>query len=1172
MTFDEILTQVVELLQRQGRVSYGALKRRFALDNDYLQDLKDELITAQRIAADEDGKVLMWIGASLVSGSEASNRQPEARNVPPLSQDSALRTQHFISADAGRQTLDARRDTGERRQLTVMFCDLVGSTALSEQLDPEELREVVHHYQVVCEAVIQRLNGYVARYVGDALLVYFGYPVAHEDDAQRAVRAGLEIVGAMQEVPRQLTLPLPQPLQVRIGIHSSLVVVGEMGGRDYREAVALGETPNIASRLQGLAEPDTVVISGVTYRLVQGLFEYHDLGPHLLKGISIPVPVYRVVRESEVQSRFEVAVKTGLTPLIGREHEVGLLAERWERAKQGEGQGVLLSGEAGIGKSRLVQELKEHVIAEGATRIEFRCSPYHQNSAFYPIIEHLQRLLQFHREETPQAKLIKLQQTLAAYRFPQADTFPLLASLLSLPHPEGTAPITLSPQKQKQKTQEALVAWLMEEAEKATVYCAWEDLHWADPSTLELLALYLEQIPTSRVFTVLTFRPDFTPPWDPRSYITPLTLGRLGRQQVETMVEQVTGGKALPFEVRQQIVAKTDGVPLFVEELTKMVLESDLYVGAQLRPGFSSGHAPLPPLGIPSTLHDALMARLDRLAPVREIAQMGSVLGREFSYELLHAVSPLDEAALQQGLRQLVEAELLYQRGLPPQATYLFKHALVQDAAYQSLLKSKRQQYHSQIVQVLEERFAETKETQPELLAHHYTEAGLTTQAIPYWQQAGRRAVERSANLEAVNHLTKGLELLKTLPDTLERTQLELMLQITLGAPLMNSKGFAAPEVGTAYARARELCQQVGETPQLFPVLRGLWVFYSSRAELQTAHELAEQLLLLAQTAQDSASLVLAHMALGHTLSALGEFSSARAHEERAVALYDPQQHRALTFLYGGDSGAVCLSYMAWALWFLGHLDQSLKSIGEGLSLAQGLSHPFSVAYALGPAASIHQCRQEVQTAQRRAEEVIALSTKHGFALRLAWGTIVRGWALAEQGQGEEGITQIRQGLAAYRATGAEVFRPYFLALLAEAYGKVGQTEEGLSVLTEALDVVHQTGERMYEAELYRLQGELTLQQFNAQGSKFNVEHPQSAIRNPQSEAEACFLQALAIAGKQQAKSLELRAATSLARLWRQQGKKKEAHEMLAEIYGWFTEGFDTKDLQEAKALLEELL
>jgi len=1156
MTFDEILTQVLELLQREGRVTYRALKRRFALDDDYLEDLKGEIIKAKRLAVDEDGEVLVWIGASPVSGS--AFQVSSSQSLAPSPQ----------TSDTGRQVLDASRPEAERRQLTVMFCDLVGSTALSEKLDPEELREVVRAYQQTCAAVIGRFEGHIAQYLGDGLLVYFGYPVAHEDDAARAVRAGLDIVRALQK--QGVGATGRSPLQVRIGLHTGQVVVGEMGGGSRHEQLALGDTPNIAARVQGLAAADTVMLSSATYRLVEGLFECQNLGPQTLKGISIPLAVYQVIGESEAQNRFEVAVGTGLTPLVGREEELGLLQRRWSQAKEGAGQVVLLSGEAGIGKSRLVQALREQVISEGAVRIEFHCSPYHQNSAFSPIIGHLQRLLQFAPHETPQAKLSKLRQTLTAYRFPQADTLPLLAALLSLPHPEGSPPLTLSPQKQKQKTQEALVAWIIEESGKAAVYCAWEDLHWADPSTLDVLTLFLDQVPTTRLLALLTFRPDFTPPWSPRSYLTQLTLSRLGRPQVEAMVEEVTGGKALPAEVLQQIVAKTDGVPLFVEELTKMVLESGLL---REEDDHYELTGPLPPLAIPSTLQDSLMARLDRLAPVREIAQVGAVLGREFSYELIHTVFPLDEVILQQGLRQLVEAELIYQRGLPPQATYFFKHALVQDTAYQSLLKSRRQQLHQQIAQVLEQRFKDTVETQPELLAHHYTEAGLKEQAIPYWQQAGQRASQRLANVEAVSHLTKGLELLKTLPDTPEHTQQELLLQLALGPPLVVVKGNGAPEVKKAYARALELCRQLGETPQLLPAMFGLRTVYVAQGEYQMARGLAEQCLRLAHSVQDTFLPLLAHMGMATTLYFLGEFAPAREHLELALSLYDPQQHNPRVSPTSQDPGVVCLTYMAWVLWVLGYPEQAKKKAPQALALAQGLSHPSSLAWALNLAAKVHLWRREGPAVQAQAEAMLSLANEQGLPYWLAEGTMLRGWALTEQGREEEGITQLRQGLAAWRAMGSGVAASYFLTLPIEAYGRTEQLGEGVNTLAEAFAVVHKTGEGLWEAELYRLKGTLTLKQSGVRSPASEVPNTQHPTPSPQAEAEAeaCFLKAIEIARLQSAKSLELRAATSLARLWRQQGKTQEAHHLLAEIYDWFTEGFDTKDLKEAKALLEEL-
>jgi class 3 adenylate cyclase/predicted ATPase len=956
-----------------------------------------------------------------------------------------------------------------------MFCDLVDSTALSERLDPEEYREVVRSYQGACSEVISRYDGYIAQHLGDGLLVYVGYPVAHEDDAARAVRAGLEIVAALQKQNAAMPLGVGArravPLQVRIGIHTGPVVVGEIGGSSKRELLALGETPNIAARLQSLAAPQTVVLSATTQRLVAGLFVCQDLGPHTLKGISTPARVYRVVSESEARNRFEAEASVGLTPLTGRNEELALLWRRWEQAKECEGQVVLLSGEPGIGKSRLLREFRDRVLREGAMPIEFHCSPYHHNSAFYPVVTFLQRVLQFKREDSPEEKLRKLGEEMRRTAPLQSDAIPLLAPLLSLPHPSGAPPLNLSPQRQKQKTQEALAAWLLKEADDKAVLCSWEDLHWADPSTLEFLHLLIEQAPTARLCMLLTFRPEFTVPWGARSHLSHLTLSRLGRNQATRMVENVTGGRQLPEEIVRQIIAKTDGVPLFVEELTKTVLESVESIGSVESPN----RTPLQ-FAIPATLHDSLMARLDRLGTAKEVAQLGATIGREFSYELLHAVSPLTEETLRKVLNRLVEAELIYQRGLAPQARYSFKHALVQDTAYQSLLKSTRQQYHQRIAQVLESRFAETKENQPELLAHHYTEAGLIEQAIPYWQQAGQRAIERSANVEAISHLTKGLELLKTLPVTPEHTQQELTIQVTLGVPLIATRGYSAPEVGETYTKARELCHYLGETPQLFPVLRGLQFFYFARAEYRTARELAEQLFTLAQRAQDSAALLEAHVALGISSFWLAEFAPARVHLEQGITLYDSQQHRFNAFRYGQDPGLVCLFYAALALWHLGYPDQALKRSQEVLTLARELSHPLSSAFTLVFTAIFHQFRREAQATQERAEAAIALSVEQGFPHWVALGTILRGWTLAERGKGAEGIVQIRQGLTNIRATGTEVGRPYRLGLLAEAYGKMEQAEEGLNVLAEALATADKTGERMWEAELYRLKGELLLQ------------------------------------------------------------------------------------------------
>jgi class 3 adenylate cyclase/tetratricopeptide (TPR) repeat protein len=739
MTFDEILAQVLELLQREGRLSYRALKRRFTLDDEYLEDLKTEIIDAKRLGIDDNGTVLMWAGAT-----------PQAAAV---SAPQAV-------AEESRVASASISDEGERRQLTVMFCDLVGSTPLSEQFDPEELRDLIRAYQHVSSEVITRFNGRIAKYLGDGLLAYFGYPRAHEDDAARAVRAGLGIIAGIRTLNDELAgrIRPAVPLRVRIGIHTGLVVIGEMGGGEFRERDAIvGDTPNTADRLQGLAEPDSLVISSATYQLVRGLFDCESLGPHALKGVSTPVRVYRVLRESEAQSRFDVALQAGLTPLVGREHESGILAERWERAKNGEGQVVLLSGEPGIGKSRLIQAFKERVAAEPGKRLEGHCSPYHQNSALRPVIDLLLGLLGLQSDDDPSAQLAKLEYELEKYDLPLSDHLPLLGGMLSLPLPAQYPRPTLTLEAQKEKNYQAIESWLLSVAEREGLALLFEDLHWADPSTLELLGRLLTQAPTARLLMVLTYRPEFTAPWPNRSHLGSITLSRLPRSQSEAMVQNVTGGKALPPTVLDQIVARTDGVPLFVEELTKMVVESGL---VRERDGHYELTGPLPPLAIPLTLQDSLTARLDRLGREREIAQLAATIGRDFSYDLLRAIAPDAEANLQQALAILLEAEVLYRKGLSTPARYFFKHALIRDAAYESLLKSKRQQLHSRIARVLEEQFPETVDKEPELVARHYTEAGLMAAAIPFWRKAGEQALRRSAFFESITDFSKALELL----------------------------------------------------------------------------------------------------------------------------------------------------------------------------------------------------------------------------------------------------------------------------------------------------------------------------------------------------------------------------------------------------------------------------
>jgi class 3 adenylate cyclase/predicted ATPase len=1164
MGFYEVLDQVVQLLRQRGRVTYRALKREFQLDDAFLEDLKDELIKAQHLAVDEQGDVLVWTGGVATAPAPGAPAPPPTPRGEPSER-------HVVAVTAS--PTPARPAEAERRQLTVLFCDLVDSTVLARQLDPEELREVVRAYQEVCAKVIARFEGHIAQYLGDGLLVYFGYPMAHEDDAQRAVRAGLGMVEALGQLNtrlRQEGLPAlacvsthvrPTQLRqrgvelaVRLGIHTGLVVVGDMGGGTRQEQLALGETPNLAARLQGIAAPNTLVVSAATFQLLGGFFACQPLGTPLLKGFSEPLVVYRVLGESMARSRLDVVGSTGLTPLVGREQELRLLRERWAQAQDGLGQVVLLSGEAGIGKSRLVQVLKEHVASEPrAWLTPCQCLSYYQHSALYPMIDLLERVaLHFEREETPQQKLSKLEGFVVQYGLPLAETVPLFAALLSLPLPPDYTPLTVSPEQQKQQTLHALLTIMLRIAAQQPVLFVMEDLHWIDPTTLEFLNLLVDQGPTARILALWTFRPDFRPPWTGRSHVTQVMLPRLPRHQTAEMTGRVAHGKALPPEVLEQVTAKTDGVPLFVEELTKMVLESGLLREREERYELTG---PLPPLAIPATLHDSLMARLDRLAAVKALAQLGATLGREFAYALLQAVAPWDEETLQRGLRQLVEAEFLYQLGVPPQATYVFKHALIQDAAYQSLLRSTRQQYHQRIAQVLAARFPEICETQPELLAHHYTEAGLMAQALPWWQQAGQRALQRSAHVEAIGHLTKGLTLLETLPETPARAHQELLLLTTLGPAFMATQGYASPAAGHTYARARALCQQVEETPQLAQVFQGLWVFYHARAEHQTARELAAQFLTLAHRVQDPALLLAAHCGLAQTLFCLGELAHARAHFEQGLTFYDPSQHRALAVVYGTDPTVTGLAWLAWDLWLLGYPDQAEQQMRAALALADELGHALTRASALCWATLLPLWRRDAPATRAHAQAAMAFASAQGLPFRVAQGLINHGWALAALGDAAEGLAQLRQGLETWRATGAGISWPYWLSLLADTHATMARVGEGLTVLTEALACVDHTGERYAEAELHRLWGALLLQQT-----------PPDA---PQ--AEDSFRRALDIARRQEAKSLELRAAMSLARLWQQQGKRQEAHDLVAPIYGWFTEGFDTVDLQEARALLEEL-
>ncbi|MCK1620764.1 adenylate cyclase [Bradyrhizobium sp. 159] len=989
----------------------------------------------------------------------------------------------------------------ERRQLTVMFVDLADSTALAARLDLEEMAEVLRDYQSAVAGAIARFEGHVAKYMGDGVLAYFGYPRAHEDEAERAVRAGLAAVAAVLG----LGSAHGEKLAARVGIATGPVVVGELIGEGAaREETVVGDTPNLAARLQTLAQPGTVVISARTRELIGGLFELAELGMQILKGFPVPVRAWRVVGEGSAESRFEALHGTGLTPLVGRDNEIGLLLEHWERAKEGEGQVVLLAGEPGIGKSA---------------------------------------------DDPAATRLDKLEALLALSIDDVTAVAPLLAALLSLE--TDAPPLDMSPHRQKERTLEELVNQVLGLAARRPVLALYEDVHWADPTSLELLDLLVDRVQGAPVLVLITFRPEFEPPWTHYAHVTALTLSRLSRRQSAAMVARLSGGKALPPAVLDQIVAKTDGVPLFVEELTRTVLEANLLRDEGDHYALAG---PLPPMAIPTTLQESLLARLDRLAPAREVAQVAAAIGREFSHELLVMTTALPESELQAALDDLVGSSLVFRRGQPPQATYNFKHALVQDAAYATLVRAKRQRLHARIAAALEQHLPETVQAQPELLAHHYMEAGLAEPAIDYWLRAGQSEIARSATAEAITQLTKGLELIPALADDAARWRRELELQVALGVALMAAKGWAAPEVGRTNARARDLCERLGDTLRLFPVLYGEWVFHVVRAELEAGRTAGENLLRRAQEQNDAAAETIGNRIVGTAELLRGELVAARAHLERTLAIYDRAVHRSLAFLFAQDPSVAGLSVLSWGLFALGYPEQAKARSEEALTDAKELSHRNTLGYALLYGCILSQLRQDQDEARDRANALIALAAEQDSPHFLGAGVIIRGWTLGEAGNFGAGIAQIREGLAMWQATGAGFLVPYFRSLLAEVHGRSGAVDEGLDLVTEALARVEETGERWFEAELHRMMGELMLRLPKADAST----------------AEARFGHAAATAREQRAKLWELRAATRLARLWTEQGRRGEAHNLLTPLYSQFTEGFGTPDLQAARAILQE--
>jgi class 3 adenylate cyclase/predicted ATPase len=1043
-------------------------------------------------------------------------------------------------------------DRAERRQVTVMFSDLVGSTALSARMDPEDFREVISAYQNSVAATVGRFGGFVAKYMGDGVLIYFGYPHAHEDDAERAVRAGLQLVTAIGDLKTHAAL------QTRVGIATGLVVVGDLiGSGASQEQAIVGDTPNLAARLQGVAEPNSVVIAESTRKLVGSLFELAGLGPQHLKGISGPVPAWRALRPASVEGRFEAMHASGLTDLVGREEELDLLLRRWSKTKSGEGQVVLLSGEAGIGKSRITAALLERLANEPHTRLRYFCSPQHTDSAFYPIISQMERAAGQAHDDTAQVKLDKLETLLAQSLAPPEDVA-LLAEMLSLPNDGRYPSLELVPNQRRQRTLEALITQIEALARRNPVLMIFEDAHWVDPTSLEVLGRSVDRIRALGVLLLVTYRPEFEPPWVGQPHVTTLTINRLAQREIAAMIDRVVGNKPLLAHIRQDIVERTDGVPLFIEEMTKAVLEADRPDDAERAVAL----IPAPSLAVPASLHASLMARLDRLGSAKEVAQIGAVIGREFSHALLAAVARKEEGALQAALDGLMGAGLLFRQGVPPDATYLFKHALVQDTAYSTLLRERRRRLHARIAEVLETQFPEIAASQPELIARHYAEAGLIEKAAAFWAKAARQSLERSALVEAITQFNRALDQLGTLATTPALRQEQIELQVAVIAPLMWVKGHSSPEAKAATEQARVLVEQaeaLGEPPEnpllLYSVLYGAWAANAAAINGDALLSHAAQFLALAEKQGATTPRMMGHGITGFSSVMTGNFVQARRHYDHSIALYDPPAHRPLARLFGQDFRTASLTVKSLALWCLGYPEAALADANLALSYAREMGDAGGLLLSLFFGSVTHFFCGSYATTEALANELYSLADEQGAILWKSSGQQYRGWVLAVTGRASEAAQLLASSIAAFRSTGSTGMTPVSLSLLAKSYADLDQPDDALRLVDEAQDVIEKTGERWSEARVHCIAGEI-------------------ALRSPQpgaAKAEAHFELALGVARQQQAKSWELRAATSMARLWLDQGKPQQARELLAPVYGWFTEGLDTRDLKEAKALLSAL-
>jgi class 3 adenylate cyclase/predicted ATPase len=1038
------------------------------------------------------------------------------------------------------------RNDSERRQLTVLFCDMVGFTEIAARIDPELLQRVVRRYEDACAASISRYEGFLFQRLGDGVVAFFGYPMAHENEAERAVRAALDIVATMAalEVPE---LPGGGRLGVRIGIASGVVVVSAL------EKSAVGETMNLAARLQATARPGEITVSSAVQRLAGGSFEYEPLGRIALKGIAAPVPAFRVAGLGTASSRFEAATRHGLSSLVGREQEIGLLLERWALARDGDGQVVLLAGEPGIGKSRILGALRQRLEAQGARTMRLQCSPYYLNSAYWPSIDNFERTLKFTRDEPAESRLDKLEALLVGqYGLPRAD-MGYVASMMSIPAEARYGALPVTPQRLKAETLRTLVDITEAAARQQPRVMLFEDLHWADPTTLEVLDLLIERVRAMPLLIVLTHRPEFAPTWGRHAHVTSLNLSKLTRAQSSALVATLAGGKALPAELHERILAKTDGVPLYLEELTRAILESgELRVAGDHFDYAGSARN----VTIPATLRDSLMARLDRFAPVKEIAQIGAAIGRDFSHELIRAIAPHTPEALEAALQQLAESGLAFRRGEPPHATYTFKHALLRDAAYDSLLKSRRQALHARIAQVLADDFPSTIATEPELLAQHLTAAGENAQALRYWQLAGKRAIQRLAHKEAVSHLSRGMALIETVPHSAERDALELDLRTPLGTASLALNGWQAPEVWSSLHPALALARGLGRDDALVPIYWGLWVYVLTQGRIDEALGWVDQMLEAAEAHAHADLQLMGHRAACVTHFYRGAFAESVHHGERVLALYDPERHRYLADLVNTDARTAVGNFMAPALWMLGRADQAVQACADNDAHARRRAHPFDLGYALAWGGEVFDLRGEPERLLERVAEAERLGRSHNLPfISEVLAQLMKGLAWLRAGRTEEGIAQLRGAIERWCANGALALMPYFRATLAEGLADRGDAPGAMALIDESLAQIARPGwgERAHHAEVLRIRGRV-LERLGRAG-----------------EAEASYRESIEVARTQGALAWVLRSATSLATLWHAAGRTREAIALLQPAFDAHEEGRDTRDLQAAAALLEAM-